>query len=99
MVARDVAAHIAVCDEWHAYSYAILLQVRSFGKEAAACDRYHSAVLRTQSWGLKSAAAGGLFTSFNGSVTPGQLTIMRVLLWAANEVVQWCVDERVQGQA
>jgi len=46
-------------------------QVRSFGKEGAACERYRGAVVRTQSWGLKSAAAGGLFTTFNGTVAPG----------------------------
>mmetsp|Transcript_17526 Transcript_17526/g.52590 ORF Transcript_17526/g.52590 Transcript_17526/m.52590 type:complete len:687 (+) Transcript_17526:397-2457(+) len=59
--------------------------VRSFGKEGAACLRYKDAVLRTQSWGLKSAFAGGLFTAFNGTVAPG--AIMAVLWWGARLVI------------
>jgi hypothetical protein len=65
----------------------VKLQVRAFGKEAAACDRYHKAVLRTQSWGVKSATAGGLFTAFNGSVTPGEPIMIYTLLWAAEQLL------------
>lgn len=54
------------------------LQVRSFGKENAACVRYKDAVLRTQSWGLKSAIAGGLFTTFNGTIAPGARAVCAV---------------------
>lgn len=61
----------------------VCVQVRSFGKEGAACERYHGAVLRTQSWGLKSAAAGGLFTAFNGTVAPGQLRMSATLRFSS----------------
>ena len=45
--------------------------MRAFGKEAAACDRYAEAVLKTQSWGLKSASLGGAFGAFNTTFTTG----------------------------
>ena len=48
-----------------------VVQVRAFGKEAAACDRYRDAVLKMQGWGLKSAALGGLFGGFNATFTTG----------------------------
>jgi hypothetical protein len=48
-----------------------IAQVRAFGKEAAACERYGEAVLKMQGWGLKSAALGGVFGGFNTTITTG----------------------------
>ena len=47
------------------------LQVRAFGKEAAACARYEEAVFKTQGWGLRSAALGGAFGAFSSALTTG----------------------------
>ncbi len=59
-------------------------QVRAFGKEAAACDRYRDAVLKMQGWGLKSAALGGFFGGFNATFTTGAAPFRRLHLAAAH---------------
>jgi len=68
----------------------VAAQVRAFGKEAAACDRYRDAVLKMQGWGLKSAALGGFFGGFNATFTTGAAPSHRLQLAVAHCLCRLC---------
>ncbi len=54
------------------------MQVRSFAKEEACCERYEAAQGKTLKWGLKGAVAGAFFFGFNYIAATGALV---VVLW------------------
>ena len=49
-----------------------MMKVRSFAKEEAACDKYKGAVSGVLKYGLKSAAASGLFFGINFTFATGR---------------------------
>ena len=54
------------------------MQVRSFAKEGAACDKYADAQGECLKWGLKTALLEGWFFAFSGT-----------LAWASVITVLW----------
>lgn len=52
-------------------AFSSLRTVRSFAREGAATRQYAAAVDETAAWGLKSAAALGLFNTFAFTVATG----------------------------
>ena len=60
------------------------LQVRSFAKEGAACERYSAAQGDCLQWGLKTAKLEGFFFAFSGFLAYS--AVMSVLWFGARKV-------------
>lgn len=78
----EASAHTSTVAE---ESFGSLRTVRSFAQEGTQCARYAAACADVERWGLKSAAAGGVFTG--GAFLVSAFSLVCILWFGAHRVI------------